>query len=546
MNESMIPITAPRAQNAPLAAHYYPALSATGEEPIVLLHGWGFDSRSWEPLLPLLRQFSDVIALDLPGFGDTPGDGEFEQEAVLEQVLQSLPSRVTLVGWSLGGMLAVALAARYPERVTRLVTIASNLRFVADQQWPHAMAASVNRRFNEEFERSAEKGLRRFVGLVAHGDERERELRAALGALEPWHQATGRWSDALRCLAGLDNTEHLARLRQPGLHLFGEHDALVPLAAAGPIPALNQRQRVSVVAGAGHAPHWSRPERVGESILHFLRLTTGQLDKRRVANSFSRAAGSYDSVARLQRSVGETLLNQLGGLAPERVERMLDLGCGTGYFAERLAHRLPNAQLIGLDIAEGMLSFARQERSVPAVWLCADAEELPLADSSVDLVFSSLSVQWCEHLPSLFGELWRVLRPGGQLVFSTLGPRTLWELKSAWQAVDGYVHVNRFSAETSVTGALEGAGFSGVVRESEERVLRYDSLTELTRELKALGAHNVNRGQPEGLTGRQKMTALKAAYEAFRGEDGRLPASYEVFYIRAAKPALPAPEAPSI
>ncbi|WP_347331778.1 malonyl-ACP O-methyltransferase BioC [Marinimicrobium locisalis] len=544
MNESMTPITAPRSEDAALAAHYYPALTPTGEEPIVLLHGWGFDSRSWEPLIPQLRQFSDVIALDLPGFGDSPAGARFELEAVLEQILRSLPARATLMGWSLGGMLAVALAARHPERVTRLVTIAANVRFVADKQWPHAMAASVNCRFNADFERSPEKGLKRFVGLVAHGDDHERSVRAELSTFEPWKQRSEGWADALHCLAHLDNTDYLARLRQPGLHLLGEHDALVPQAAAGPIPTLNQRQRVSVVAGAGHAPHWSQPARVGESILQFLRLSAGQLDKRRVAHSFSRAAGSYDSVARLQRAVGETLLNQLGKVAPAGAERVLDLGCGTGYFAERLSQRLPEVQLIGLDIAEGMLSFARSERSVPAVWLCADAEALPLANNSVDLAFSSLAVQWCEHLPSLFGELWRVLRPGGQIVFSTLGPRTLWELKSAWQAVDGYVHVNRFSAQTSVTSALEGAGFSKVVHETEERVLAYDSLSDLTRELKALGAHNVNRGQPEGLTGRQKVMALKSAYEGFRREDGRLPASYEVFYIRATKPAGSASQTP--
>lgn len=537
MNETMTPMAAAHDQYSPLAAHHYPALVATEVEPLVLLHGWGCDSRTWEPLLPALRQYCDVIALDLPGFGDSPPQGAFSLESVLALLEASLPPRAALLGWSLGGMLAVALAARCPQRVTRVITLASNVRFVADSHWPHAMAPRINQQFNAGFERDPEAGLRRFTGLMARGDQRERELLKSLRARVPANASINEhWKQSLTLLSELDNRASLAGLRQPGLHLFAEHDALVPQAAAGALPALNQRQRVAVIGGVGHALHWSRPEAVTDAVLHFLRLTSGQLDKRRVATSFSKAAPSYDSVAQLQRAVGEQLLHHLGALNLDQPERVLDLGCGTGYISERLGQRLAPGQLLGLDIAEGMLQFARAERAYPALWLCGDAEDMPLADASVDVIFSSLSVQWCEHLSSLFSELYRVLKPGGQVLFSTLGPRTLWELKSAWQSVDGYVHVNRFPPLASVDSALARAGLVDAVWHREERVLRYETLSDLTRELKALGAHNVNRGQPEGLTGRRKVQALKAAYEPHR-EHGLLPASYEVYYVRVRKPA---------
>src|SRR5690606_13347117 len=112
--------------------------------------------------------------------------------------------------------------------------------------------------------------------------------------------------------------------------------------------------------------------------------------------------------------------------------------------------RLPSAEILGLDLAEGMLRFARLERPGRSHWLCGDAEALPLASASVDLVYSNLSIQWCENLPLLLAELRRVLRAGGKLVLTTMGPRTLRELKSAWQEVDGYVHVNRFQPQVAL------------------------------------------------------------------------------------------------
>ncbi|MDQ2076323.1 malonyl-ACP O-methyltransferase BioC [Marinimicrobium sp. ABcell2] len=532
MTNPLTSVAANLPQSRQLAAHHYPALSEKPGDPLVLLHGWGCDSGSWEPLLPVLRQFGDVIAIDLPGFGESAPVPGFDLGTVLQRLEDSLPPRATLIGWSLGGMLAVALAERCPDKVQRVVTLASNLAFVARADWPAAMAPAINRRFNAGFKADPAATWRRFTGLMAQGDSEERtllkELRKAFSGPDV---SAHTWSEALQLLAQLDNRERFARLPQPGLHLYAEADALVPLAAAEAVPQLNNRQTVAVIPGAGHALHWSRPVEVVEHIGRFLRRDAGQLDKRRVANSFSRAASSYDRVARLQRAVSERLLELLPKSAVEAT-RILDLGCGTGYITERLAQNRPGAQVLGLDLAEGMLHFARGQRSMPAQWLCADAEALPLAPDSLDLVYSSLSIQWCEQVSGLFNELQRVIMPGGTLAFSTLGPGTLRELKQAWQAVDGYVHVNRFLPMEDLEAALTAAGFVDIQWHREERVLHYAQLGDLTRELKALGAHNVNRGGPEGLTGRHKIAALKEAYELFR-VDGQLPASYDVYYCQA-------------
>jgi malonyl-CoA O-methyltransferase len=176
-----------------------------------------------------------------------------------------------------------------------------------------------------------------------------------------------------------------------------------------------------------------------------------------------------------------------------------------------------------------MLNYAREHKPEVSHWLCGDAESLPLADNSVDLMFSSLAIQWCENSAQLFAEVRRVLKPGGKFYVSTLGPGTLHELRLAWQAVDSEVHVNRFYSSEEMQQSILGSGLSVVAWERQERVLFYPVLKNLTHELKALGAHNVNQGKPSGLTGRQRIQNFRAAYETFRQPEG-LPATYEVFY----------------
>lgn len=252
----------------------------------------------------------------------------------------------------------------------------------------------------------------------------------------------------------------------------------------------------------------------------------GLPDKRQVAASFSRAAASYDAVAELQRAVADNLLQRLPvGLAPQR---WLDLGCGTGYLSRALAQRFGTAEGLAVDIAEGMLRYAR-ERGGARAFVGGDAERLPLREGCCDLVFSSLAIQWCANLDAVLSEARRVLRSGGLFAFSSLCVGTLGELRASWQVVDGFVHVNRFREVADYRTLCAASGLEVVELVSEDRVLHFPDLRSLTHELKALGAHNLNPGRPGGLTGRARVRALVEAYERCRQPAG-LPATYRVVY----------------
>lgn len=256
-------------------------------------------------------------------------------------------------------------------------------------------------------------------------------------------------------------------------------------------------------------------------------MTEQAIDKRRIAESFGRAATTYDQAAAFQRTVGSNLMARLPtDYCPENTA---DLGCGTGYFTRELQRRY-GRPVMGLDLAEGMLQFARNASPDCGPWVAADAEALPLRAGSQDLIFSSLALQWCSHLHTALREAYSALRPGGCLAFNTLVEGSLDELRQAWKQVDGFVHVNRFMPETALRDLLKGAGFTQFRCEIEQHVLHYGQLSELTRELKALGAHNVNPGRPGGLTGRARLRALTEAYEHFRDDKG-LPATYQVAQI---------------
>jgi len=269
-----------------------------------------------------------------------------------------------------------------------------------------------------------------------------------------------------------------------------------------------------------------------------------RIDKARVKHSFNRAATTYDAAAVLQKEVRERMLERLAlvKIAPDTI---LDAGSGTGQAGRLLQKRYPVSQLIQLDIALRMLEKGRAASSikdkinrlfgVPASRaVCADIESLPLSEASVGLAWSNLAIQWCNDLDRAFGEVNRVLQPGGLFMFSTFGPDTLKELRTAASDDAAHVHVNRFIDMHDIGDALVRAGFSAPVLDVEHFMLTYDDVFGVMRDLKAIGAHNATEGRRRGLDGKGFLQALAGRYEQFRHE-GKLPATFEVVYGHAWK-----------
>lgn len=250
--------------------------------------------------------------------------------------------------------------------------------------------------------------------------------------------------------------------------------------------------------------------------------------------AFDAAADSYDQAAVLQREVNQRLLERLE-LIRLQPEQVLDLGAATGDSTDALRRRYRKARVTALDLSPRMLQRARRRGSWrrPLRCVCADTHALPFRDSSMDLVFSSGMLHWCADAPGVFAEAQRVLRPGGLFLFATYGPDTLRELRQAWESVDQWDHVNRFTDMHDLGDAMVHAAFADPVMDMEQFTITYADVRGLLKDLRALGEGQVFGERRRGLLTPAALERLAQAYGAFAQADGRLPASWEVVYGHA-------------
>jgi len=261
------------------------------------------------------------------------------------------------------------------------------------------------------------------------------------------------------------------------------------------------------------------------------------IESRHVQKAFNAAAKKYDAFSLLQRTITDRLAESFDHIKIKPAS-ILDLGSGTGYGSRKLKQRFKKAHIYQIDISGEMLKKSRKQAPLSFSknhFLCADAGQIPLPQNHFDLVFSSLMLQWCNDLDAVFAEVKRVLKPGGVFLFTSLGPDSLKELRECWRQVDDKVHVNAFVDMHDIGDALIRNSLDAPVLSIEHIVLTYDGCKQLMRELKNVGAHNLNKGRRKTLTGKQRLERVIKHYETFR-QNNKLPVTYEVIYGHAWEP----------
>ena len=232
-------------------------------------------SGAWGPLPPWLARRYRVHAVDLPGHGHSAPLPAFTLDGVvaaLEAVFALSAQPLTVVGWSLGGLIAMRWALAQPECVTRLVLIAATPRFVASEDWPHALSAETLARFGDELHVAWKPTVERFLALQVHGSEYGRATLALMREqlFARGEPSPGMLAGALAVLAGTDLRLDLAALAQPTLVVAGSRDTLILPGAGAWLAEHLPDAKCITISGAGHAPFLSHPEAFAAAVEGFL------------------------------------------------------------------------------------------------------------------------------------------------------------------------------------------------------------------------------------------------------------------------------------
>ena len=462
---------------------------------VVFLPGWGFKGE----IIKLLEPAGNWLYPD--SFLDP---FSFEKDLLAFFERQSI-SKAVLVGWSMGGYLALDFAKKYPQRVKALHLL--SLR----KSWP------VN-----EVDVMRTKLLQNPTATL-----QEFYRRCFLGHKPQYHAFVSTMQDALLraapldiLLTGLDYLQQIEidTLPEADIWLYhGKKDIVAPLEEACPSTGLP----MNVYANAGHMVFFT-PE---------FDLTVNE-KKRILQKKFSAAAASYDDHAQVQKNIVARLTQKLP--AADRVRSILEIGCGTGNYTHKLAEKYPRQKITALDFSEGMITKAKQKHAActNVTFLCLDAEHyLARISETFDLITSNATLQWFDDLPGAFVRAEKLLAGGGKILASVFGSKSMHQLHKAFQELFGYEDLPVHAFPTYEDLAISLHHYAKVEIEEIEINRQYDSFRSFLENMKKTGAGGWHTVQPPLLT-RNRLAKLDSW---FADNYGGYTITYQVFLIYAEK-----------
>lgn len=265
-------------------------------------------------------------------------------------------------------------------------------------------------------------------------------------------------------------------------------------------------------------------------------------NKTRIAQQFSRAANTYDSAAEVQLDIAFDAMSFL----PSHYKNGLDIGCGTGRMSQQLNSRCD--RLIAMDLAFGMVSYAQQQNVVtePSIcWLQGDADSLPVSDSSIDMLYSSMVLQWVDDQQKVMSEVSRVMTSGSNAILAIMVDGSFSQLNDSWLNIDRQRHVNKFFTAQSWKEAANSQGLQVKMHE-KQYVTWHQNIKKLLCSIKSIGANVVldrqnststdsASSQSHNLVNRRSLQLLETYYIQKYAENMQLPLTYQVCFLHCSK-----------
>ena len=260
--------------NAVLSPNDSLAVQIVGQGPdLALLHGWGIGAGIWAPVVERLAEHCRVHIVDLPGYGQSKHCGKGKHDSLpylADAVMAQLPDGVTLAGWSLGGLIAMAAVAKHARRVGKLALIASTPSFLERPDWPHGVSPQLLDVFETALKLTPGLLLKRFNAQVNQGDRQAKELTRLTEKLaQDTTPDVAALKGGLHLLRHIDLRPVLPKMTHPTLLIHGEHDPLMKLAGAEAMRDLFPAAQLAVFKDAAHLPFLSQPDHFADTLARF-------------------------------------------------------------------------------------------------------------------------------------------------------------------------------------------------------------------------------------------------------------------------------------